>query len=68
MTTKYVAGSDEEQPVHPVEEPAVARQQPAHVLQPEVALDHRLAQIPERGHDGDHDAEHERLADGPRDG
>src|SRR5580658_8966798 len=36
-------GKDEEEAVEAVEDAAVAGQQSAHVLEPEVSLDHRLA-------------------------
>ena len=39
---------DEQQAVHPVEHAPVAGQDPAHVLQPEVPLDERLAQVADR--------------------
>ena len=39
-----------EQRVEPVHQAAVARDHLAHVLDAEVALDHRLAQVAERGH------------------
>jgi drug/metabolite transporter (DMT)-like permease len=47
--------------VEPVHQPAVARQQGAHVLDAQVALDLRLDQIAERS--GDHEHEAERDAD-----
>src|ERR1035441_6636503 len=56
---------DEEEPVNPVEQAAMARHEPSHVLQSEVTLDHRLAQIAQRCHHGHHDPEHEGLADRP---
>src|SRR5580692_7964480 len=59
-------GKHEEEPVEAVEDAAVPRQQAAHVLEPEVPLDHRLAEVAERGDDGDDDPEQQRLADGPR--
>src|SRR5580692_10124423 len=50
-------GEDEEEPVDPIQDAAMARHEPTHVLDPEIALDHRLAQIPERSHDRHHDPE-----------
>src|SRR6266568_8683109 len=48
---------DEEQRVDPVEEPAVARDEPAGVLHPGRALQHRLAQVAERAQHGRAEAE-----------
>src|SRR5262245_35896590 len=47
----------EEQAVEPVEHTAVTGQKRAEVLQPEIALDHRLAQVPEEGAEGDQQTE-----------
>src|SRR5277367_230679 len=41
-------GHDEQQSVDTVQDAAVAGQQTSHVLEPQVALDHRLAQVTER--------------------
>ena len=46
-----------QQRVQPVHEPAVAGQQVAHVLDAEVALDQRLAEVADGGRDGDRGAE-----------
>ena len=43
-------GDRGEQRVEPVHQPAVARDELAHVLDAEVALDHRLDQVAQRGH------------------
>src|SRR6516164_1245642 len=59
-------GEDEEEAVEAVEHAAVPGQQPPHILQAEVALDHRLAEVAERRHDGDDDAVEQRLAHRPR--
>src|ERR1039458_7420852 len=59
-------GQDEEKAVHPVQDAAMARHQPAHVLHAQMALDHRLAEVPDRRHHGHDDTEYQRLADGPR--
>src|SRR5580704_4094581 len=59
-------GQDEEEAVEAIEDAPVPGQQPAHVLEAEVPLDHRLAQVTERRHDGDDNAVEQRLAHGPR--
>src|SRR6204780_1529492 len=59
-------GHDEEQPVDPVQDAAVAGQQPSHVLETQVALDHRLAQVAQRGDDRHHYAVERGLAQRPR--
>src|SRR5581483_3886011 len=41
-------GQREEQPVDPVQEATVPRQDARHVLDPQVALDHRLGQVAQR--------------------
>src|SRR5688572_13863631 len=56
----------EEEGVEAVEQAAVARQDGAHVLHPEVALQHGLAQVAERRGDGHDEAEGERAAAVPR--
>src|ERR1700689_2873537 len=58
-------GHDEEQSVDPVEDAAVAGQQPSHVLEPQVPLDHRLAQVAQGGHDRHHHAVERGLAQRP---
>src|SRR5580704_3448833 len=58
-------GHDEEQPVDPVEDAAVAGQQPPHVLEPQVPLDHGLAQVAQRRHDRHHHAVEGGLAQRP---
>src|ERR1700722_11458459 len=49
----------EEQTVEAVEDAAVSRHQPAHVLQTQMPLDHRLAQVAERGDHGDDQPQHQ---------
>src|SRR3954471_8586720 len=56
----------EEQRVEAVEDAAVARQQRPEVLDPEVALEHRLAQVADECADRDEHAEHCALARRPR--
>src|SRR5580704_4980096 len=46
-------GKYEEQAVHPVEHATMPGQDPTHVLDAEVALEQRLAQVADRRHDGD---------------
>src|SRR6185437_4385022 len=56
---------DEQEAVDPVEQAAVSREDPAHVLHAQVSLDHGLRQVPDGHDDGDDQPEHRRLADGP---
>src|SRR6185437_3584616 len=63
---KIRGGDDEEQPVDAVEDAPVPVQDPAHVLDPEMPLDHGLAQITQRRHDRHDDPVERGLADRPR--
>ena len=56
--------SGRQQRVQPVHDAAVARQQRAHVLDAEVPLDHRLAEVAERGAGRDREAEQQALPPG----
>ena len=56
-------GQAEQHRVEAVEHAAVPGQERAEVLEPEVALEHRLAQVAERGEDRDHDAEQQAVAE-----
>ncbi len=53
---------DEQQRIEAVEHATVARQDRSHVLDPEVTLDERLAEVAERGDQRAQQGEDERLA------
>src|SRR5688500_17192332 len=59
-------GQHEEQGVEAVEHPTVAGEDAARVLEAEVALHHRLAQVAERADDRRYDGEEDGAAEAPR--
>ena len=56
-------GQAEQHGVEPVEHPPVAGEQRAEILQAEVALEHRLAEIAEWGEDGNDEAEQQSVGE-----